>query len=148
MLTITTGDDWIGVILCLPSGVSYRHQSGGYACKHPMAEGVFAPIPHGAGVSVSAWAGDLSDVFTGDRWGGWCSDRIDTETADVVDRLLGELGGCRRLDVNRERLHQSMEAWVHLSVGPCRSTVEGKRCDDCTFAGDPLEAILIWPNSD
>lgn len=139
-------EDESGLILLYGSGVSYTHQSGGYACRHPIAEGVFSPIPLGVDASLLAFVEDISEVFTGEKWAGWCCDQIDTETADQVDVLFEQVVGCRAMRVNRQRMQESYEAWVYLTIGQCQRT----DCPCCTFSGfpDEQEAILIWPNSD
>ena len=150
--TIVTGYDWTGVIFLVPSGVVYEHQSGGYACLHPSAEGVFAPLPAGNILNVASWSEEVSAYFTGEKWYGGCVDKIDGETADFLDGMLARLGGCRAIRVNREQFCESWEAWISVTIGACtapeRKTLEHKIY--CWGDGFPdiCEAMLIWPNSD
>ncbi len=126
----------LALIVPAPTGVLYQNQTGGHACLPSQLEGYLVPF-----------AGDVRDKcerllshFTGPRWGGWCSERIDEETADLIDSILVEMPGRDEIVVDRAKLDRSWEAWVHVKIaGPLLSLVE-----HCT----PTEAILTWPNSD
>ena len=93
------------------------------------------------------FAGEHSDKcerllshFTGPKWGGWCAEFIDAETADVIDSILTDVPGRDQIRVDRTKLIDSREAWVHVKIeGP----LLGLREHD-----EPSEAILTWPNSD
>ncbi len=78
--------------------------------------------------------------FSPDKWGGWCSERIDEETADEIDSVLADMPGREQITVDRTKLNLSCEAWVHVKIkGPLLALVEHAA---------PSEAILTWPNSD
>jgi len=82
----------------------------------------------------------LLSHFIGPKWGGWCSERIDMETADEIDGVLADLFRGDQIIVDRTKLDISWEAWVHVRiVGTLLGLVE--HCE-------PREAILTWPNSD
>ncbi|MDZ4851658.1 MAG: DUF6210 family protein [Pirellulaceae bacterium] len=127
-----------GLALIVPSstGVVYRQQSGGHSCFQTDAEGYLVPI-----------AGDEHDAierlyahFTGPKWGGWCSNGIDDITANEIDILLAEVAHREQITVDRSRLGDSWESWVHVKIeGPLLSLVEKSQ---------PISAILTWPNSD
>jgi len=148
-----------GLIYKTKTGVLYSNQSGGHACKHPEAVGCLVPLddreyPENAGIV-------LDQFFTGEKWGGWCRDGIDEETADFLDDLFGPT-----ITVDRTLLGESMEAWIHCVVNYPES--EEKAEDSKPFVdldqlseifgvelavmeSDRLpegKAILVWFNSD
>jgi len=132
----------IGLIITHPSGVTYANQTGGYACKHPKMEGVFVPLVNPEIDQQTA----LEDHFTGPKWGGHCYRGIDAETADVVDAILANSTLTRRLKVNREKLADSEEAWVHVLIASDEE-VEGERFEEFLgfFSG---MGVITWKNSD
>jgi len=96
-------------------GEIWENQCGGYACNQRSAKGTLQKL-NGDGSL-------LYDFFTGEKYGGWCSDGIDEETADFIEKIVPEF------KVNREKLDDSCEAWI---VG---------------FANNK-DAVLVWGNSD
>jgi len=126
----------LALIVPASTKIVYRNQTGGHACLQSQAEGYLVPF-----------AGEVRDkcerlllYFTGPKWGGWCSERIDEETADEIDSVLADMPGRDQITVDRAKLSLSCEAWVHVSVtAPLLSLVEN---------AEPNEAILTWPNSD
>jgi hypothetical protein len=79
----------VGPALIVPSqtGVTYRNHTGGHSCYQMKLEGYLVPI---AGDRIEL-VQRLTAHFSGPKWGGWCSHRIDDETADEIDRLLAEV---------------------------------------------------------
>ena len=128
----------VGIIVAHPSGVVYTNQTGGYATYHPSLEGVFVPLPRQGELQAAL----DEHFFDGPKWEGYCFSGIDDETADFIDRLLSTLPPMRGVTVNRERLRESMEAWIHLTI--TRTT------DDESAVGDfdGTAAVLTWENSD
>jgi hypothetical protein len=127
-----------GLALVVPArtGIVYRNQTGGHACLPSQMEGYLVPF---AG-EVPNTCARLLLHFTGPKWGGWCSDRIDGETADEIDSVLADMAGRDHIIVDRTKLDRSWEAWVHVKIaGPLLALVEG---------ATPGEAVLTWPNSD
>lgn len=127
-----------GLALIVPAstGIVYQNQTGGHACLPSRQEGYLVPF---AG-DVTPKCERLLAHFTGPKWGGWCSERIDEETADLVDSILADMPGRDQIIVDRTKLDTSWEAWVHVKiVGPLLALVEH---------ASPEEAILTWPNSD
>ena len=96
-------------------GPEWVHQAGGYACHQMTASGTLKEI-----------RGDekeLYNFFTGDKYGGWCSDGIDSETADFIESVVSGF------TVDRDKLSDCEEAWILGFV-------------------DSSPAVLIWGNSD
>lgn len=126
-----------GLIVSHPSGVAFTNQVGGYACHHPVMEGVYIPLNR-----AELHQAFDQYFFYGPKWQGHCYRGIDEETADVVDRLLASHPLTRGIVVDRSRLGASVEAWIHVTIAP---QDDG---DDMwtAFAGRP--AVLTWENSD
>lgn len=67
-------------------------------------------------------------------------EKVDFTRAEAIDTLLASRYETRGISVDRQRLEQSMEAWVYVDVEPAQSNpIE---CDG------PLKGVLTWPNSD
>ena len=127
-----------GLALIVPAstGIVYRNQTGGHGCLPSQMEGYLIPL---AG-EMRTKCDRLLSHFTGPKWGGWCSERIDAETADQIDSVLVDILRLDQIVVDRTKLDMSWEAWVHVKiVGPLLALVEHD---------EPKEAILTWPNSD
>ena len=127
----------IGLIVKAATGVLYSNQAGGFACLHPEVEGFFVPLRTPFGMrELNA----LQDLFPS---GFDAEDGMDEETAERIDRLLTRQGlKCIRVD--RSKLAESWEAWVHV-------TVSGELDYKVPLEGATparLEAVLTWPNSD
>jgi len=127
-----------GLALIVPAstGIVYRNQTGGHACLPSQMEGYLVPL----GGEMYTQCERLLSHFTGPKWGGWCSERIDAETADEIDSVLAEIFRQDQIIVDRTKLEMSWEAWVHVIIaGPLLALVEHAELE---------EAILTWPNSD
>lgn len=126
----------LALIVPASTGVVYRNQTGGHACLPSELEGYLVPF---AGEVRGKYERLLSH-FTGPKWGGWCSQCIDEETANEIDSTLAQMPGRDQIVVDRTKLDMSWEAWVHVkTTGPLLALVEHAA---------PETAILTWPNSD
>lgn len=129
-------DQGLGVIVLAPSGSLYSNQCGGHACHHPTAEGIYVPL------------GDSPDEFEahfygpGSKWSGRCFDGIDEETARFIDAHLRSrvFGGAGCITVDRARLADSEEAWIHVVIA--------ENADARLSAHGGRPGILTWRNSD
>ncbi len=74
----------VGLIIPMPSGVIYENQVGGHYCLPFQEEGVFLPLLN----EQFEQCKQLRDHFTGPKWGGWCGEAIDEETAAFIDATL------------------------------------------------------------
>lgn len=109
----------LGLIVGYPNGVIYTNQTCGTACRQPQFEGVLVPLrnmclmPSRELVSPE---NALYDYFTGPKWGGIGGPGIGDDDADFIDRLLDQhrLSAC--IAVDRSRLADSEEAWIHVQV--------------------------------
>jgi hypothetical protein len=161
----------LGVIILFPSGVNYSNQAGGHSCLQPEAEGVFVPLHDEATEQEKM----LYSHFTGPKWGGWCNQYIDDETADFIDNLLELSHHTKILKVDRQRLQDSYESWVYVQIWdqpkepPVSHNMEqgvgltasGESWKDSDYIDFPIEGwlykfygfgpacgILTWRNSD
>jgi hypothetical protein len=140
----------IGLIIAHPSGVLYGNQTGGHANFHMALEGVFVPLmdPGDADTYRAKLSGEFVDqqsaldaYFMGPKWEGYCDAWIDDETADFVDKVLAGSTATRRLKVDRDRMADSHEAWIHVVV----PADDGYQLYE-GFPGGP--GVLTWQNSD
>jgi hypothetical protein len=135
-------DLWEAVGLWLiiewPSGVAYTNQVGGRSCAQLTQEGLLVPL--------SSQIPDLREKalyehFTGPKWRGNCYNGIDDETAQFIEGLFVE-SDFKGIEVDRARLHQSMEAWIFVRVNsPFLGVIFG-------FPEEGLRGVLTWENSD
>jgi|GEM_PF-608699 len=102
----------IGVIIKHPSGVRYGNQVGGVAVLQWEAEGVYVPLYS----DIIPQERMLHDHFAGHKWKSNCFNGIDTETADFVDEVLQANITTRFIKVDRTKLDESVEAWIHVTI--------------------------------
>ncbi len=127
-----------GLALIVPAttGIVYRSQTGGHSCYQTEIEGYLVPL----GGEKLEIVDRLYSHFTGSKWGGWCSHGIDGETADEIDKLLGEFARREEIEVDRDKLGESWESWIHVRIeSQLLSLIENS---------NPISAVLTWPNSD
>jgi hypothetical protein len=139
------GANGLGLIIQFPSGVLCSNQTGGTACLHPAIEGIFVPLHP----SAPEHQDRLLAHFTSFKYGGWCSEGIDAEDADLIDAILAQYAGGGLILVDRSRLSDSHEAWVFVTISP--HDRQGSPSDPfmTTFHGfGDAKAILTWENSD
>lgn len=130
----------VGLIILCPSGVRYSNQTGGYACLHPVVEGVYVPLSN----EVVDQEAELAAYFSGTKWLGWCNEAIDEEAAAFVDEVLRKSPYTKGLVVNRDRLLDSHESWIYVIIPHPRQAPE---LTEYVGFGD-VEAILTWENGD
>ena len=127
----------VGLIIPSSSGVIYQNQTGGYSCLQDSAEGIFVPLD----CEPIDHYGALNHFFFKGKWAGYCATGIDAETADFIDTTLARLPGHSGIKVDRSRLAESHEAWVHVTLADPAST-------GLLQGFDAVHRILTWPNSD
>lgn len=136
--------DGLGLIIDFPSGVIYSNQAGGHACLQPEMEGIFAPL------SNDAWpispTDELVPYFTGDKYrGSGATSGIDEEDAAFIERILRKHRPNDDIKVDRTKLRESYEAWIHVEV---LDNGSGSNEEFPGFGPYPRSAVLTWPNSD
>ena len=131
---------FMGLIILQPSGAFYTHETGGYACFHESAEGVFVPLYEGTEENQE---GLLIAHFTGPKWEGWCDDGIDEPTAEYIDYVFSLSPTTNNLRVDRVRLDDCKEAWIYVTI---REPGEDSASPISGF-GD-CKGVFVWGNSD
>lgn len=157
---------WLGLIIEHKTGISYQNQVGGHACNQRALEGFYVPLEpafltedtpdrfKSATFKREAYSGYALDyqrameIIFG-KYGGHCYSGIDNETADAIDELLnlrrGSVG--KFVKVDRDRLAESMEAWVWMApVEPLLSSLPGPIFSAMSHVS--LKGVLTWANSD
>jgi Family of unknown function (DUF6210) len=105
-----------GLALIVPgaTGIIYEQQ-GCNMHRQRRLEGFFVPLlvhlPPPCDI-----ANQLSLYFDGPKWWGECCWGIDDETADFVERALSNMPGLADIKVDRTKLDESMESWIHVRV--------------------------------
>lgn len=127
----------LGLIVKATTGVIYSNQAGGLACLHSEVEGFFVPLRTCFGMRELHALREIcpSDIDA--------DEGIDEETAARLDWIL-ERQGLKCLRVDRTKLAESCEAWIHVRIS-------GELGDKVPLEGaraETLEAVLMWPNSD
>jgi hypothetical protein len=125
-------------IIAHKTGVSYSHQCGGLACTQNTIEGFLVPCSHSNEVNEQLYR----HFYEGPKYKGHCYSGLDEDDAMVLDLVLASMGlAC--LSVDRQRLRNSIEAWVHLKVD------SGLPCVPYCYNSDPASSVvMIWENSD
>lgn len=123
------------LVLVDPSGAHYTNQAGGNACAHPTARGYLVPVFDDPPLDEGGpdLVHRLREAVLGAHY-------LTDACADRLDAVLTMSRWTSYIYVDRTRLHDSMEAWVYVQLGPSE------------FAGFDTrlwtEGILTWPNSD
>lgn len=140
-----------GLIIACGSGVMISNQTGGTSCLHPEVEGVFVPLRNDCQFETGLFMSpevELSKFFEGSKHrgsGAVCG--LDEEDADFIQSVLNRARLCPPISVDRERLNDSHEAWVHVVVTGDESD-ESYSSIFCHFEPYPRPAIFTWANSD
>lgn len=127
-----------GLIIKAPTGIAYSQQAGGYGCYQPFEEGAFVPLTLDAAMTDA-----LEAIFIG-KYGGWCTSGIDEADADTLDGLLQ--AHHFPLVVDRSRLKESKEAWIHGTLTRVDETSDDRFHPLVEFSG--AAAIFTFENSD
>lgn len=132
--------DGIGLIIAHQSGVSYSNETGGYDSLFPEYEGVFVPLKDPLMNQQEMLERYFIDAKRKERF---CKN-IDEETADFIDRVLALSYLSKRLKVNREKLADSHEAWIHVVI--LADERDEYLQEFCRFPSS--YGVLTWENSD
>lgn len=131
--------DVVMVILGLPTGVLYENQVCGNACLDERYEGALAPLGFKAPDAERLMSLPFPSAYN-----------IDNKLADMIDEILSGEPYSQYLKVDRSRLHESYDAWVHVL---CEITEDSVFQPMGPYMGaprgfGPLRGVLTWPNSD
>ncbi|MGW6446441.1 DUF6210 family protein [Lentzea sp. NPDC055074] len=132
-LDMDTNDDWLYVVVEMKTGVRYRLQYGGTACRQGEVQGYLVPLA--SPDELSALRDLFENVYGGaGKWGhDWPEAdlaRLREIVEAVRDRTAGAAGAEHvRLRLDESRMHSADEAWIPVI------TADGP-------------GVLLWPNSD
>jgi hypothetical protein len=136
----------LGLIIGWPSGIIYSNQTGGFSCMQPELEGIFVPVANDLtdGNELLSPCIPLFNYFTGRKYGGsGACTGIDHEDADCIEEITRPSRLLRLIQIDRARLTESHEAWIHVIVAGEEDSVYPLFC-----GFGPRAGVLTWPNSD
>ncbi len=124
-----------GVIILDSTGVVYFNQAGGTACLQKKAEGLFVPVSNdppldSMELNLSTRLRSLTQGEVG----------VSHSIAREINALLLEVSSTDTYQVDMNRLKESQESWVYISVTP-----QGEYSQYNGY--DTFDAVLTWPNS-
>lgn len=138
-----------GLILKIPTDISFYNQTGGYSNYQAHQEGVFVPF---GDVNEEFETALYDYFFTDKKYGGTCDNGIDEEDAEIIDSILSR-HRFPQLKVDRKKLALSHEAWVHIVIDGLNNRYQRNPTQHDSnllpaynFLCD--RAILTWSNSD
>jgi hypothetical protein len=132
--------DRLGLILLEPSGVFYYNQVCGHSCLQKFEEGFFSYIRDDGHELYKA----VSEYLL-------YKSPLTPEDADFLDSQFMQSFDAKYLKVDRDRLNESMEAWVYVIIDQSlnnnlesESAYYNTAFKNFTSTG----AVLTWDNSD
>ena len=137
----------LGLIIECASGVLVSNQTGGVQCIHPEVEGVFLPLRNDYAMEGHVFRSpelDLAAQFSIAAGGSGLGLQI--ADAEFIEAILARERLHPTIVVDRARLDESHEAWVHVKIS-------ADEADDgaalfCGFDPYPRLGVLTWANSD
>jgi len=127
-----------GAALIVPekTGVTFTNQVNGTACEHPKLEGILIPINN------DCLPEDYNDLLETQLCllHDWSWGKITEEIADSIDAVLSKYPETSGIKVNRDRINDSVESWVHVIAKETKFS--------CYRGFDDIHGILTWQNSD
>lgn len=154
-LRYTTGEDPGLIILC-SSGVNYTNQTGGNACLSPIEEGVYLPFfddLHDQNKALMTYFTD-NKIYTTGTVG------INEIDAEFIDSILNYGDFTKHLKTDRERLKDSHEAWLYVTIhfksqisdfgytGEVTSKEQMDTIMSPLYGFNKSKGVLTWNNSD
>ncbi|UKS27507.1 DUF6210 family protein [Paenibacillus sp. HWE-109] len=125
------GLEQLALIIKSKSGVFYYNQVGGYSCLQPSVEGILAILDDDTKLLLK----NLSDYC-------FNKTKLTIEDANFLDDLLRTNRAGEFMSIDRERLDDSMEAWLNVII-------DNETMDKAFLNGfDEDKGILTWSNSD
>jgi hypothetical protein len=132
--------DRLGLILSEPSGVFYHNQVCGHSCLQKFEEGIFSYIRDDGNELHKT----VSEYML-------YKDRLTPEDADFLDDQFIQSSDAKYLRIDRNRLNDSMEAWVYVTID---QSLTGELKDESVYYNTAFKgftcarAVLTWDNSD
>ena len=143
----------LGLLIPCKSGVEYTTQTGGTSCLHPGLEGIYIPLANET--EEGAFDGprnrelrspehELVEYFCGPPYNGSGATYGLTEAdAAFIESVLAKFDLSEFLRVDRDRLGDSHEAWVYVTL-----IGEGEYTAFREWGPYPRSGVLTWLNSD
>lgn len=141
--------DMVGtsIILKCSSGIIYTNQTGGTACLQPEYEGALIPIGNNVGVpkgNLISPENELIEYFEGAPLNGTGATLgLTKNDVDAIETILNKYDLSNVIAVDRTKLLDSHEAWVHVKV-----TEISNKTLFSGFGHYPCQGVLTWSNSD
>lgn len=126
----------VAIILPMQTGVIYENQTGGVVCYQSEKEGLLIPIEADSGFrgNNDSLSHKLCSYFAHG------AGVVGEKEADKIDVYLKSYNETIGISVDRNKLSQSHESWVHIKA------IETEFSSYSGFG--EIEGILTWPNSD
>jgi Family of unknown function (DUF6210) len=139
-IILWTMPDELMFVIEHPSGVLYENQVGGVVCFNGEQEGVLAPLDVARATVEAVQNLPYPQGVEG----------ISEEIADALDALLTAESRASMIKVDRERLHESWEAWIYVRIEAPRTIVRNIHDDyhGSVYGFGPSRGVLTWQNSD
>jgi hypothetical protein len=133
------------LIVATSSGARYFNQVGGQLCLTAEQQGVLVPLEIKPIDVLRLEAFPFAQGATG----------IDVSAANLIDEILQANVGTAFLRVDRQQLHASLEAWVHVVIDDVPETFNvGTEISSHRYFGSLFGAkrgvvgVMTWGNSD
>lgn len=126
-----------GAALIVPekTGVFFTNQVNGHICEQPQLEGFLIPINNDRFADDPEFLESLLFNIFDDYYGKFTEDK-----ANEIDEILSRFPETKGINVNRDRIDESVESWVH---------VVAQETDFSCYKGfGEIRGILTWQNSD
>ncbi len=125
------------LIIPFRTSIVYTNQAGGTACLQPEMEGYLIPVEYDCPVEQpkQSLCCALCSLFPESSPG-----HIDHELANKIQMLLLASPITSGIKIQWQKLEGSFESWLHVIIENSQYNISA--------SGDPIEAIMTWPNSD
>ncbi len=124
-------EDIFGMIVPHDSGVKWTNQVGGTACRHPIVEGMYVPLPR-------EW---LVENSIENEWGCGPGEGLGEYNRAVAERFLEKNPELRkRFKFDKNFMESAGEAWVPVIVDAPE--------DEILKAFHGNSAVITYENSD
>lgn len=127
------------LIVLEETGIVYENQVMGNCCVQASAEGICVPLSPDYPIDSR---GRPAVMTLGERLGEavLCAHYLDEKLAVLVDVILNQYPETRGIQVDRDKLSDSGEAWLYVKIEP----TESSPIKDF----GPCKGVLTWLNSD
>ena len=132
------------LIIPHPTGIVYSNQAGGHACQQPELEGFLVPIANDVGLAPELdFRSPENELFKYFSRINTCGETLDENNAKMIETIMRQLPLWGGLTVDRDRLDESVESWVFVTISATENTP--LLVDGITY---PVSGVLTWTNSD